>query len=164
MRGASASSARSPITTSSAPRTSRATRTQSSGPTPAGSPEVSAMRALALVKPQLDVGLVAQLPQPFLVCLVGLAVAQRLARLEARALRREVARAALEHLDQVIAEGRAHGRADLAYLQLLVGALELGHRVARIDPVELAAARRGAVVGVGARERREVLATAHDAL
>src|SRR5919197_6394135 len=128
------------MTTSSAPRDSRATRTQSSGPTPAGSPEVSAMRGLAFVKPQLDVGLVAQLSQPFLVRLVGLALAQRLARLQALALGREIARAPLEHLDQVIAEGRAHRRADLADFQLPVGALEFGHRVARIDPVELAAA------------------------
>src|SRR6267143_6769226 len=104
------------MTTSSAPRASRATRTQSSGPTPAGSPEVSAISGspliLFLVKSKLDVGLVAQLPQPFLVGLVGLALAQRLTRLQALALRREVARAALEHLDQVIAERRAHGRAD----------------------------------------------------
>src|SRR5439155_738054 len=162
-RGAPARSERSPITTRWAPRASRAMRTQSSGPTPAGSPEVSAMSGLAFVKPQLDVGLVAQLPQPFLVRLVGLALAQRLPGLQALALGGKIARAPLEHLDQVIAEGRAHGLADLGHFQLLIGALELGHRVARIDPVELAAARRGAIVGIGARELGEIGATAHDA-
>src|SRR5689334_10306353 len=116
MRGAPARSERSPITTSSAPRAARATRTQSSGPMPAGSPEVSAMNGLALVKPKLDVGLVAELAQPFLVSLVGLSVAQRCARLQAPALGRHVARAPLEHLDQVIAKGRTHGLADLADL------------------------------------------------
>src|SRR5438309_1934033 len=135
MRGQPPRSPRSPMTTSCAPRASRATRTQSSGPTPAGSPEVSAMSGLAFVKPQLDVGLVAQLPQPFLVRLVGLALAQRLPGLQALALGGEIARAPLEHLDQVVAEGRAHGLADLRQFQLLVGAFELRHRVAGIDPV-----------------------------
>src|SRR5437764_7112858 len=136
MRGQLPRSPRSPMTASSAPRASRATRTHSSGPTPAGSPEVSAMRGLAFIKPQLDVGLVAQLPQPFLIGLVGLALAQRLARLQALALGGDVARAALEDLDEVVAEGRAHRRADLAHLQFLVGALELRHGVAGVDPVE----------------------------
>ena len=49
---------------------------------PAGSPEVSAMTGVALVKPQLDVGLVAKLPQPFLIGLVGLPLAQRRAGLQ----------------------------------------------------------------------------------
>src|SRR5947207_1891568 len=142
MRGHPARSERSPITTTSA---SRARRVQISGPMPAGSPDVSATTGLPLfVKPQLDVGLVAQLPQPFRVGLVRLAVADRLARLQAPALGREVARAPLEHLDQVVAERRAHRLAYLADLQVLVRALELRHRVARIHPVEIAAARRGA--------------------
>src|SRR4051812_17526041 len=162
MRGQPARRVRSPITTTSA---SRATRAQISGPIPAGSPEVSAMTGLALfVKPKLDVGGVAQLPQPFGVRLVRLAIADRLARLEALALGRDVARAALHHLDQVIAEGRAHGLADLADLQLLVGALELGHRVAREHPVELAAPRRRAVVGVRTRELAEIGTATDDAL
>ena len=52
-------SARSPIATSARRHRARASRTHSSGPMPAGSPEVSAMtgRALALVQPQLDVRL-----------------------------------------------------------------------------------------------------------
>src|SRR5436190_1662297 len=127
-----------------------ARRTHSSGPMPAGSPEVSAMSGLAFLKPQLDVGLVAQLPQPFRVGLVGLALAQRLARLQPAPFGAEIARAALEHLDQVVAERRADRLADLADLELLVGALEFRHRVARIDPVELPAARGRAVVGMHA--------------
>src|SRR5258706_15895237 len=90
-----------------------ARRTHSSGPMPAGSPEVSAMRGLALVKPQLDVRLIAQLAQPLLVGLVGLAIAQRVARLRAPPFRGDVARAALEHLNEVVAEGRAHRLAHL---------------------------------------------------
>src|SRR5882724_11804473 len=133
-----------------------ATRTHSSGPMPAGSPDVKATRGLALVKAQLDVGRIAQLPQPFGVGLVGLAVAQRLARLDAPALGRDVARAPFEHLDDVIAERRAHGLADLADLQLLVGALEFRHGIAGVHPVELAAARRRAVVGVLARQLAKI--------
>src|SRR5436190_7757073 len=153
MRGAPLRSERSPMTTTSA---CDARRAQSSGPMPAGSPEVSAMRSLALVKAQLDVGRIAQLAQPLLIGLVGLAVAQRVARLHALSLRGDVARAALERLDEVVAERRAHRLAHLADLQLLVGALELRHRVAGIDPVELATARRRAVVGIGARELGEI--------
>src|SRR6267142_1997991 len=141
-----------------------ATRTHSSGPMPAGSPEVSAMRCLAFLKPQLDVGLVAELPQPFLVGLVGLALAQRLAHLQPAAFGADVARAALEDLDQVVAERGAHRLAHLADLQLFVGALELRHRVAGVDPVELAAARRRAVVGMHARELGEVGAPGDDAI
>src|SRR5437764_4655533 len=151
MRAAPARRSRSPITTSSAPHGSRATRTHTSGPMPAGSPEVRAMRGLAFVKAQFDVGLVAELPQPLLVGLVRFALAQGLARLQALPLGRHVARAPLEHLDEVVAEGRAHGLADLADFQLLVVVLELGHGIAGIDPVELAAARGGAVYRVLAR-------------
>src|SRR2546428_508260 len=153
MRGQPARSERSPMTMTSI---SDARRTHSSGPMPAGSPEVSAMTGLAFLKPQLDVGLVAQLAQPFLVGLVGLALAQRLARLHAAALGTEIARAALENLDQVVAEGRAHRLAHFADLELFVGALEFRHRVAGVDPVELAAARRGAVVGMHARQLGEI--------
>src|SRR5881396_2613328 len=161
MRGQPESIDRSPMTTTSI---SEARRTHSSGPMPAGSPEVSAMTGLALLKPQLDVGLVAQLAQPFLVGLVGLALAQRLARLHAAPLGTEIARAALENLDQVVAEGRAHRLAHFADLELFVGALEFGHRVAGVDPVELAAARRGAVVGMHARQLGEIGAAGDDAI
>src|SRR5437016_400835 len=168
MRGQPARMERSPITARSADDLCCERRTHSSGPMPAGSPEVSAMtgslRSLSFLKPQLDVGLVAQLAQPFLVGLVGLALAQRLARLHAAALRTEIARAPLENLDQVIAERRAHRLAQFADLELFVGALELGHRVAGVDPVELAAARRGAVVGMHARELGEIGAAGDDAL
>src|SRR5438105_7768711 len=168
MRRAPVRSPRSPMTTSSASWRSRATCTQSSGPMPAGSPEVSAMtrRALLLplVKSELDVRRVAQLPQPFLVALVGLALAQGLARLQAPALRAHVARAALEHLDKVVAERRTHGLADLADLQLLVSLLELRHRVARIYPVEFAATGGRAVVGVRTRQLGKIGAAVDDAL
>src|SRR6266850_1236040 len=152
--------ARSMTTTS----VSEASRTHSSGPIPAGSPDVSAMRSLAFLKPQFDVGLVAELPQPLLVGLVGLALAQRLAHLQPAAFGADVARAALEDLDQVVAERGAHRLAHLADLQLFVGALELRHRVAGVDPVELAAARRRAVVGMHARELGEVGAPGDDAI
>src|SRR5688572_2505598 len=125
MRGQPSRMPRSPITTTSG--NFFETSTQSSGPMPAGSPEVRATTGLALVKPQVDVGLVAQLPQPFLEGLVRLALAQRLARLQPAPLGRDVARAPLEHLDQVIAELCAHRLAHLADAQPQVGALELGH-------------------------------------
>src|SRR3954452_10313278 len=95
-----------------AARDSRASFTQSSGPMPAGSPEVSAITgglapiALAVFEAQLDVGLVAQLAQPLLVGLVGLALAQRLPRLHPYAVGAHVRRAPLEHLDEVVAERR----------------------------------------------------------
>src|SRR5207248_11207499 len=125
MRGQPARMARSPMTTSSADAGCWASRTHSSGPMPAGSPEVRAMTGVPLLflfflKPQLDIGRIAQLAQPFLVGLVGLALAQRLARLHAAALGTEIARAALENLDQVVAEGRAHRLAELADLELFV--------------------------------------------
>src|SRR3970282_2169604 len=100
------SRARPPIATRRAGRESAQSFRHSSGPMPAGSPEVRAMSGLAFLKPQLDVDLVAQLAQPFLVGLLGLPLAQRHARLQAPALRAHVGRAALEHLDEVVAEGR----------------------------------------------------------
>src|SRR4051812_35085353 len=107
------------MATMRADQLSRATRAQSSGPMPAGSPDVRATTGLALVKPQLDVRLVAQLAQPLLIGLVGLALPQGLPRELALALGRLLARAALEHLDEVIAERRAHRLAHFADLQLL---------------------------------------------
>src|SRR3979490_1577319 len=142
---------RSPIATMCASSRSAQSRTQSSGPIPAGSPEVSAMTGLFFVKPYFDVTLVAQLAQPLLVGLVGLALAQHLPRLQHAALRVHLGRAPLEHLEEVIAERLSHRLADLALLELVIGALEIAHRVAGIDPVELAAAARRAVVGMHAR-------------
>ena len=70
---------------------------------------------------------------------------------------REIGRAPLDHLDQVEAEGGAHRLGDLARLQRGRRPLELRHEVARHDPAEIAAARRGGgVVGVEPRELREV--------
>src|SRR6185295_9541364 len=149
------------MTTTSA---SRAMRAQISGPMPAGSPEVSATRGLLLLKPQLDVRLVAELSQPFRIRLLGLAVANRLSRLQALALNGCVARAPLEHLDEVVAERRADRLAHFAHLQLLIGLLEFRYRVAGKHPVELAAARGRAIVGIGACQLAEVRAAGHDAL
>ena len=63
-----------------------------SGPIPAGSPLVTAMRGSIsfLLESNLDVGTVAQLAQPVLVGFVELALAQRLARSRPLALFRDV--------------------------------------------------------------------------
>src|SRR5262249_53176338 len=122
--------------------------------------EGNAARSASLVSPlleaHLDVGAVAQLPQPFLVGLVGLALLEREARLHALALDRQPARAALDELDQVVAERRLDRLADLARLERHEGALELGHRVARQYPAEVAALRRAAILRVQTRELGEV--------
>src|SRR5690606_8536176 len=62
----------------------------------------------------------------------------------------------LEHLDQVNAEGRANRLADLARRQRVHRALEFGHRVAGIDPAEIAAAPRTAVGRILARHLAEI--------
>src|SRR5690606_25879893 len=61
----------------------------------------------------LDVGAVAQLAQPVLVALLDAPLAQRLARLLAQPVGRALVGAPLDDLDQVHAEGRAHGIAQL---------------------------------------------------
>src|SRR6478736_3894222 len=50
----------------------------------------------------------------------------------------ELVGTALEHLHEVPAEGRLHGLAHFAVLQLVHRALELGHGVARRHPPEVA--------------------------
>jgi len=64
--------------------------------------------ALPVVGLVLDVRAIAQLPDELLELLVALALADRLARLVAAPLLRDVLLAPLEHLDQVPAERRAH--------------------------------------------------------
>src|SRR6059058_2044813 len=86
-------SVRSPRTTIFAPVLSHAMLVHSSGPIPAGSPEVSAMTAppsfteSAVLETHFYVSLAAELLQPFLVGVVCLSLAQRMARLEPHALR-----------------------------------------------------------------------------
>src|SRR5262245_25077737 len=70
----------------------------------------------ALLEPHLHVGLVTQLPHPFLVGLVGLACSQCHACVQTLALLGHVLVAPLQHLDQVPAEGRLHRAAHFARL------------------------------------------------
>src|SRR3954470_19271778 len=87
---------------------SAAARTHRSGPMPAGSPAVNAMRgapaamraALLLVEAVLDEGAIARLAQPVLVRLVGLAGADRQACRVLLAVAGELVGAPLEHLDE----------------------------------------------------------------
>src|SRR5664279_5768047 len=72
---------------------------------------------LPVVSLDLDVSAIARLPQPVLKHLVGLALAQRHARLIAPPLGGDVLRAAPGHLDDVPAEVRAHGLRDLVDLE-----------------------------------------------
>src|SRR5438105_8576344 len=141
---------------------SRASSAHRSGPMPAGSPAVSAIR-LAFVVPVLDERAVARLAQPVLVGLVGLARANRLARVGALALLGKLVGAPLDRLQEVPAERRLHRLAHLAVLQLVHDALEFGHGVARGDPAEVAALRGARILGVDARELGEIGAR-HDAL
>src|SRR6185503_19893533 len=100
----------------------------------------------------LDVGAVTQLEQPVLVGLVGLALFQGGARLQAAAVLGQAGCPPLHHLDQVPAERRFHRLADLARLERVHDALELGHRITGQQPVEVAAARSAAVSGMLARQ------------
>src|SRR5512137_2143624 len=163
---------RSPMTTMSAGSSRPAIARQMSGPMPAGSPEVTATTARAgitaprapaaprspLLDPVLDVGAVAQLAQPLFVRLVGAAVAEHLARLGTLAVQRDVGVAPLGDFDDVKAEGRTHRLGQFADLQRVHRALELGHGVVGQDPAEIAAARRGGIVGVEPRHFGERLA------
>src|ERR1043166_5579565 len=109
-RARSAMTRASPTRTTRPGSASRASSAQRSGPMPAGSPAVSATRlALALVVAVLDEGTVALLAQPVLVGLVGLALADRLARSDLLALVRELVGAAFDHLHEVPAERRLDG-------------------------------------------------------
>src|SRR6478735_21807 len=148
----------SPTITTRPGNRSRASNAQRSGPMPAGSPAVSATSGSALVVAVLDEGTVAHLAQPVLVRLVSLALADRLAHGHLLALLGELVRTALEYLHQVPAEGRLHGLAHFAVLQLVHGPFELRHGVARRDPTQVAALGGAAVFRIELRDLGEILA------
>src|SRR5574340_241201 len=110
----------SPSTTRRAGKDRRARARHSSGPTPAGSPLVTArtgrdsrepaLPASGLVKPVFHVGAVAQLPQPVVEGLVHPPFLQRRPGCRPLALRRHVLGAALDHLDEVRSEERRVGK------------------------------------------------------
>src|SRR5215469_4173129 len=137
MRARSERSARSPKATSSQGSSCAATARHSSGPTPAGSPVVSAMRGtLRLV---FDVRFVPHAAQPQLGFLVGLAGADRFHRLASLELVGVVVTAVAEHLHDVPAELRPEGLADLVVLQPGDRLLELWCERSRPGPAEIAA-------------------------
>src|SRR5205085_11246662 len=110
---------------------SRARSAHRSGPMPAGSPAVSATTAsLALVVAVLDERAVARLPQPVLERLVGLALADGVARRLLLAIVGELVGTPLEHLHQVPPERRLHRLAHFLVAQRVHHLLELGHGIA----------------------------------
>src|SRR5258706_3206283 len=114
MRARCAMTSRSPMITRRPGNFSRARSAHRSGPMPAGSPALRATTAsLALVVAVLDEGAVARLAQPVLVRLVGLALADRVARGRLLALLGELVGATLEHLHEMPAERRLDRRAHL---------------------------------------------------
>src|SRR5450631_3891682 len=115
----------------------RASARHSSGPMPAGSPEVSAMRgSLGL---ELDVGFVPHAAQPQLGLLVRLAGPDGFHRLPALELVAVVVAAVPQDLHDVPAVLRVERHADLVVLQALEHRIELGHEVARSRPAQIAA-------------------------
>src|SRR5580658_9449709 len=94
---------------------SRAIATHSSGPMPAGSPQVSAIRGTSDSK--FDVGFIAQTSQPQLRLFVGFAGANFLCRMLALQLVRIVELAPAEHLYDVPAVLSLEGLADLLLLE-----------------------------------------------
>src|SRR6478735_8706160 len=148
----------------SAPGCARcARRTQSSGPTPPGSPATRASRGgIAGSGPAdagLDVGFGAQLAQEALVDLVGLALADDLARLVAAVLVGHVLLAGSQALDDVEAHVALEDRRDLAVgqafdLRAHGGAVTVGR-----EPAHVAAVAAGLrVVGSFLRHLGEILA------
>src|SRR5580658_2878051 len=156
-RARSASSVRSPRQTSSQGRLRAASARHSSGPMPAGSPEVSAMRgSLGLV---LDVGFVPHAAQPQLRLLVRLAGADGIHRLAALHVLGVVDAAPSEDLGDVPAELRLERLADLVVLERVDRRLELRGEGARARPAQVAAVHRGTgVLGGGLRKTCEVIA------
>src|SRR5688572_3342960 len=136
----SAITSRSPRITRLPGKGSAARSAQRSGPMPAGSPAVRAIRGArtgraarrksALLEPVLDECPVAHLAQPILVGLVGLACADRLACHELLAILRKLVGASLEHLHEVPAERRLDRLAYFAFAQCVHRPLEFGNRVA----------------------------------
>src|SRR5688572_11734613 len=158
----------SPAMTRRPGKRSPASIAQRSGPTPAGSPAVSttsgeeapidgAARS-AFFETVLDERPVARLAQPILEGFVGLARPDRLAGGELLAVFRELVGAARNHLHQVPPERCLDRLAHRALGKGVHGALEFRHGVSRGDPAQVAAARCGGVLGVHARELREVAA------
>src|SRR5688572_29670122 len=162
---------RSATMTSRAAIVLRASIAQRSGPIPAGSPAVTAMvgasrvppekRVLSVAPPErnaparstvveshLDVRAIPQLAHPFLVRLVGLARSQRLAGGHPAPFFRYVLCAAFEHLYEMQPEWASDRLADLARLQLVHCAFELGNGVAGKDPAEVPAARCACIFGM----------------
>src|ERR1700688_709163 len=154
------SSSMSPIQTRSQGNASRATARHSSGPMPAGSPQVSAIRGMSDFK--FDVGFIAQTSQPQLRLFVRLARANLLCRALALQLIRVVELAPAKKLHDVPAELRLEGLADLLFLQARDRLLELGHEGSRTRPAQIPAlGRRARVLRVAVGETCEVLAFEH---
>src|SRR5258706_2059939 len=163
MRARCAITSRSPMITRRPGNFSRARSAHRSGPMPAGSPAVSATTAsLALVVAVLDEGAVARLAQPILVRLVGLALADRVARGRLLALLGQLVGAALEDLHEVPSERRLHRLAHFLVLERVHHALEFLHGVAGGDPAQVAALGRARILRLLLGDLAEVGA-AHDA-
>src|SRR6185436_1834015 len=106
---------------------------------------------LAFVGLVFDVRAIAQLANEIVELLVALPLPQRVASLLATTILRDVLLAALEHLDQMPAERRAHGLRHLVDRKRRHRALEIGNGVARRDPTEVAALGTRRVVRIDAR-------------
>src|SRR5580765_6589978 len=120
---------------------------------------VSDGEALALVGLVFDVRAIAQLANEIVELLVALPLPQRVARLLATSFLRDVLLAALEHLDQVPAERRAHGLRHLVDRERRHRTLEIGNGVARRDPTKVAALGTRRVVRIDARNFLELRTT-----
>src|SRR5258708_17179927 len=159
MRARSAITVRSPTTTSRPGNCSRASSAHKSGPMPAGSPAVSATTAsLALVVAVLDERAVARLSQPVLERLVGLALADGLARGGLLAVLGQLVGAPLEHPHEMPSARGLDRLAHFLVAQRVHHLLELGHRVAGRDPAQVAALGRARVLRLLLRHLAEVVA------
>src|SRR5580693_2431209 len=156
-RARAASRLRSPRHTSSHGWRTAASARHSSGPIPAGSPEVNTTRGI--LRLVFDVGIVAHTPQPQLSLLVGLAGADRFHGLPALDLVGVVDAAAPEHLRDVPAELRVERLADLVVLEAGDRLLELRRERARSGPAKIAAlGGRARILGGHLGDTGEILA------
>src|SRR5258706_14903421 len=112
--------------------------------------------ALSFSKPVLDKSLVAQLPHPFLIRLVGFLRTQCLACAQPLLLLGHVLVAAFENLYQMPAERRTRRFADLPGLQSIHRLFELRNRIPGRKPAQIAAARSAAIFGLQSRELGEI--------
>src|SRR5258708_7653664 len=87
--------------------------------------------ASVFLEAQFDVGAVTLLAYPFLVSLIRLARTDRLSCEHPLAFFRHVFAAPFDNLNQVPAEGRLHGLADLSGFEPIHRTLEFRHRVSR---------------------------------